>query len=83
VAANPRIQKLGRELMGLYMADGITCGEDTRRRRCDRTPEYRCELGPFTEGVGVRNVSKDLCSEHAKRFAKLFKLRLPTKVLAR
>jgi hypothetical protein len=69
MAANPRIEKLGQELIGLYMADGITCEED-----------FAADAGPFTEGTGVRNVSKDLCGEHAKRFAKLFKLRLPAKV---
>jgi hypothetical protein len=78
MSANPRIQKLGHELIGLYMAEGVTCEEDVRRKACYGVPEYRCLLGPFTGGSGVINSTKDLCPIHARAFAKTFHLRLPT-----
>jgi hypothetical protein len=84
MAANPRIQRLGQELIALYMADGATCEEDTRgRKACHRVPEYRCELGPFVpnafaDGLQTVNFSKDLCPVHARGFAKTFNLRLPS-----
>jgi hypothetical protein len=84
MAANPRIQRLGQELIALYMADGHTCEEDMRgRRACHRVPEYRYELGPFAhnpfaDGLQTVNVSKDVCPVHARGFAKTFNLRLPS-----
>jgi hypothetical protein len=84
MAANPRIQRLGQELIALHMAEGVTCEDD--RRKCDRIPEYRCQLGPFTEGKthggGIVNFSRDLCPNHARGFARTFHLRLPTRTLA-
>lgn len=82
MAANPRIQRLGRELIARHMTDGNTC-EGRGRRRCYRVPEYRCELGPFAhnpfaDGLQTLNVSKDLCPVHAKEFAKTFNLRFPS-----
>jgi hypothetical protein len=81
--ANPTIQKLGRELIALYMGQGVTC-EQEGRGACYHTPEYRCTLGPFMENVGADgliNFSKDLCPSHAKRFARTFNLVLPSKWL--
>ena len=80
MAANPRITKLGRELIALYIAQEVTCEESARRKSCNRIPEYRCELGPFPENIGTEgfvNVTKDLCTVHARAFASLFQLRLP------
>ena len=79
---NPRIRKLGQDFIALCIANGEVCEANRDGKKCDRVPEYRCDIGPIYENAGTNgtiNFTRDLCRVHAREFAKPLGLRLTGK----